>query len=775
MNNFVSETASAARGSWAQVFPALGLNLIKNRHAECPLCGGKDRFRFDDEGERGTWICNQCGAGDGLELASKYLSVNITEAARRVREVIGQCEADPTTTMPTPTQDKAQLQAQAATIAQEIVSSAIETENNAYLTRKGWQSVVSLTLSKAQKIALTHYRRGDLIIPLHNMNGELVNVQLINAEGEKRTLKGGQVKAASHILGADKPAKRIWLAEGYATALTVHKLTGEQVWIAFSSANFLSLASCIKEKHPTLPLIIAADRDLNEVGQQKAQKVADEFNAILALPPLFGDWNDAYIESSAEKTKQALRQAILTQKQSPFEVMSSSEFTAMSVDAKATAIAEHYHNNLAIDESGEILSRYEGGAWKVITGNQFERDVVQLYQAIGASFSAGKISALISTLKLILPQQKAPSRQLIGFLNGVLDTQSGTFKPHQRQNWLRTVNNVAYTTPLPEESIETNAPHFWKWLNFAAANNTVKRDVILAALFMVLANRYDWQLFLEITGPGGTGKSLLSEIATMLAGKDNTFSAKIENLELSRERAPIVGRSLILLPDQEKWSGDGAGIKAITGGDAVSVDPKYKDAYSAHIPAVIIASNNNPMRFTDRSGGISRRRVILHFAQIIPARERDHQLADKIREELPIIVRQLMKRFADPNQAKTLLQNHQNSPEAIGIKREADPMADFCGYLFSTPEATGLYMGNASIRPMQPRRYLYHAYLTFMEANNFRNPLSMKSFSQALESILREYGFKYVSRRTKNGIQTNLDLKEESNGDWLPKCDEPML
>ncbi|HHT3140350.1 TPA: winged helix-turn-helix domain-containing protein, partial [Citrobacter freundii] len=25
----------------------------------------------------------------------------------------------------------------------------------------------------------------------------------------------------------------------------------------------------------------------------------------------------------------------------------------------------------------------------------------------------------------------------------------------------------------------------------------------------------------------------------------------------------------------------------------------------------------------------------------------------------------------------------------------------------------------------------------------------------------------------KQGIQTNLSLKEESYGDWLPKCDEP--
>lgn len=60
-----------------------------------------------------------------------------------------------------------------------------------------------------------------------------------------------------------------------------------------------------------------------------------------------------------------------------------------------------------------------------------------------------------------------------------------------------------------------------------------------------------------------------------------------------------------------------------------------------------------------------------------------------------------------------------------------------------------------------------------MEANGYRNLLSMKSFSQALESILREYGLNYLKRRTKTGIQTNLDLTDESSTDWLPKCDEP--
>lgn len=162
--------------------------------------------------------------------------------------------------------------------------------------------------------------------------------------------------------------------------------------------------------------------------------------------------------------------------------------------------------------------------------------------------------------------------------------------------------------------------------------------------------------------------------------------------EVSRERAAVIGYSLIILPDQEKWSGDGAGIKAITGGDAVSVHPKYHDAYSTHIPAVILAVNNNPMRFTDRSGGVSRRRVLLHFPEIIPADERDPQLKEKISGELAVIVRQLMQQFSQPQQARSLLQPQQNSDEAMRIKRDADPMVYFCSlhrrqtrYTWGTP------------------------------------------------------------------------------------------
>ena len=772
MKRTVSDAAAAARGHWPRILPALGLKVVKNRHMPCPVCGGKDRFRFDDQEGRGTWYCNQCGAGDGMDLVKKALSIDLTEAAARVNDLTGNLPA-PDAIPATEAADDEAAHTAAALLARQLVSSAQEAAGNAYLSRKGWPGHVSLTLTQPQKVAITRYCPGDLVVPLHDMSGALVNVQLINAAGEKRTLKGGQVKGACHVLGTGKTPERIWLAEGYATGLTVHRLTGDAVWIALSSANLLSLAGLVREKHPSLPLVIAADRDLNGDGQRKAQQAAAACNGTVALPPVFGDWNDAFIQHGGAATGQALTEAAAPPAASPFDTMSEAEFSAMSASEKAERVAEHYSSNLAVDASGEILCRYEAGAWKVISGNRFERDVAKLFQRLRAPFSAGKVAGVVDTLKLMLPQQDAPQRQLIGFRNGVLDTRTGAFSPHRRENWLRTVSDVDYTRPVEGETLVHHAPHFWQWLDRAAGRSAEKRDIILAALFMVLANRYDWQLFLEVTGPGGSGKSIMAEIATMLAGPDNAVSATIETLESSRERASVIGYSLIRLPDQEKWSGDGAGIKAITGGDAVSVDPKYKDAYSTHIPAVILAVNNNPMRFTDRSGGVSRRRVILHFPEIIPANERDPQLKEKIQAELAVIVRQLMQRFSQPQDARALLQSQQNSGEAMRIKRDADPMVDFCGYLFATAEPNGLHMGNASIRPLQPRRYLYHAYLAYMEANGYRNPLSMKSFSQALESILREYGLNYLKRRTKSGIQTNLDLTDDSNADWLPKCDEP--
>ncbi|EPN3576142.1 primase-helicase zinc-binding domain-containing protein, partial [Salmonella enterica] len=627
----VTETVKQACGHWPRILPALGVKVIKNRHQSCPVCGGSDRFRFDDKEGRGTWFCNQCGAGDGLKLVEKVFGVSASEAAGKVNAVTGNLPpVAPEVIAAAEAETEADRKA-AAALAVRLMEKTRPASGNAYLTHKGFPGHECVMLTATHKTGGVTFRAGDMVVPLYDNAGALVNVQLINSDGLKRTLKGGAVKGTCHIIGGQKQAgKRLWIAEGYATALTVHHLTGETVMVALSSVNLLSLASLARQKHPACQIVLAADRDLNGNGQSKAAAAADACEGIVALPPVFGDWNDAFMQKGEEATRKAIYDAIRPPADSPFTTMSEAEFTAMSTSEKAMRVHEHYGEALAVDANGQLLSRYEAGIWKIIPPSDFARDVAGLFQRLRAPFSSGKIASVVETLKLIIPQQDAPARRLIGFRNGVLDTATGTFSPHHKSHWLRTLCDVDFTPPVEGETLETHAPHFWRWLDRAASGKPEKRDVILAALFMVLANRYDWQLFLEVTGPGGSGKSILAEIATMLAGEDNATSATIETLESPRERAALIGFSLIRLPDQEKWSGDGAGLKAITGGDAVSVDPKYKDAYSTHIPAVILAVNNNPMRFTDRSGGVSRRRVILHFPEQIAPDERDPQLKNKI-------------------------------------------------------------------------------------------------------------------------------------------------
>jgi len=63
------------------------------------------------------------------------------------------------------------------------------------------------------------------------------------------------------------------------------------------------------------------------------------------------------------------------------------------------------------------------------------------------------------------------------------------------------------------------------------------------------------------------------------------------------------------------------------------------------------------MRFSDRSGGVSHRRVIIHFLEVIAAGDHDPQLKDKIRRELSVIVRHLVQRFADPTGVRLRLNN----------------------------------------------------------------------------------------------------------------------
>lgn len=289
----------------------------------------------------------------------------------------------------------------------------------------------------------------------------------------------------------------------------------------------------------------------------------------------------------------------------------------MGASQRGEVLAAHYDNALAIDGDSDTVHHYNGVIWVPVVDKELQRDMARIFIDAEIAYSPSSVKNAVDAMKLSLPQMEAPARNLIGFRNGVFDTRRGVFREHQKGDWLLIASDVDFSKAIEGEELATHAPNFWQWLQHSMAGKPRKADRLLAALYMVMANRYDWQLFLEVTGPGGSGKSVMAEICTMLAGKGNAVSASMAALENPRERALIVGYSLIIMPDMTRYAGDGAGIKAITGGDKVSIDPKHKAPYSCRISAVVLAVNNNAMTFSDRSGGISRRRVIFNFSEVV--------------------------------------------------------------------------------------------------------------------------------------------------------------
>lgn len=448
---------------------------------------------------------------------------------------------------------------------------------------------------------------------------------------------------------------------------------------------------------------------------------------------------------------------------------SSLALNQMGASQRGEVLLARYGGELAIHADSDTVHHYNGVVWEPVQDKELQRAMAQIFIDAEISYSQNAIKSAVDTMKLSLPVMGNTARNLIGFSNGVFDTRTGNFRKHNKNDWLLIASELPFSPPAEGETLATHAPNFWKWLRRSVAENDRKADRVLAALFMVLANRYDWQLFIEVTGPGGSGKRVMAEICTMLAGKANTVSASMKALEDARERALVVGFSLIIMPDMTRYAGDGAGIKAITGGDKVAIDPKHKAPYSTRIPAVVLAVNNNAMSFSDRSGGISRRRVIFNFSEVVPENERDSMLAEKIEGELAVVIRHLLTRFADQDEARRLLYEQQKSEEALAIKREGDSLVDFCGYLMASVMCDGLLVGNAEIVPFSPRRYLYHAYLAYMRAHGFGKPVTLTRFGKDMPGAMAEYGREYMKRKTKHGLRSNVTLTEESE-DWMPSC-----
>ena len=129
---------------------------------------------------------------------------------------------------------------------------------------------------------------GRLIVPLFDDAGELSSLQYVAIDGEKRYHPGAATGSCFWSIGV--PDGTVYVAEGFATAATIHEVTNKAVFIAYSASNLVSVTGMLRQQHDDV--VIVADNDASGVGQRYAEQAAAKYGARVIVPPVAGDAND---------------------------------------------------------------------------------------------------------------------------------------------------------------------------------------------------------------------------------------------------------------------------------------------------------------------------------------------------------------------------------------------------------------------------------------------------------------------------------------------------
>ncbi len=445
-------------GQWATVLSNYGCKLPSGRkHGPCPVCGGKDRFRFDDKNGRGTWFCSQCepSSGGGLLLLSRYIGKSVMETAKElIGDDVNKTIAPKRVHVVNHDEVRAKNIEQAKIGAKSLMDSAVA-GGHEYMDNKGLDGEYLVNgediYSKQGVIP-----KGDLLLVPVYKKGELVNVQKITKDGEKRPLFGGDMQGVQHIIeGKDK---NIAIAEGYATGITVNKLTEFKTYVAFNTGNLEAAVKQAKLDHPDANIIVFGDHDeLDEKhnrrpGEYYANKAADPFAAKVALPPELGDWDDYRQKHGDEECKSAMRLAIgIKPKQAiveqPVQKPSAQHKPPQSAPAfgswmggnkpihknkKAKTLSDKYKNipesvsfeGMDIDRppglAGEIVKYIDRGAHRPLAGGAYSAFAIQTMAMAGSGiegFSESKLSLITITLGVSAGGKERPQKVMKELLN----------------------------------------------------------------------------------------------------------------------------------------------------------------------------------------------------------------------------------------------------------------------------------------------------------------------------------------------------------------------
>lgn len=153
-------------------------------------------------------------------------------------------------------------------------------------------------------------------------------------------------------------------------------------------------------------------------------------------------------------------------------------------------------------------------------------------------------------------------------------------------------------------------------------------------------------------GSGANGKSTLFDVLAQLVGLAYVASVPLSNFNSEFGLEPLIGMKLNLATESDADAFKTGKLKALTAGEAISVNRKNKPEITMILPTKFVFLVNELPILSDSSLGFERRLLILPFNQTFTPDEQDKDLSKKLTAELQGILNWTMaglQRLMDNN------------------------------------------------------------------------------------------------------------------------------
>lgn len=419
----------------------------------------------------------------------------------------------------------------------------------------------------------------------------------------------------------------------------------------------------------------------------------------------------------------------------------------------AMRLSEKYQDILAWDSEIREWRRYEAelpGVWSVEYPEYVSNIIAnELYQlsfddrfrdektGFRKKISSQFVSSILNTMKGIVGVRKWDSQdpKLLPLHNGVFNLITKQLSPHCPGN------KLTWILPYDYNPLATCNP-ILDWL-FQMAKNEGIVQLIRAYLKAIVTGNVDLQRYIELIGPGGSGKSTLMRLAQALVGTRNSHTTTLDALENSRfECASIKDKRLVLITDSDRYGGQVSKLKALTGQDSLPYEVKFKQSTGGFMPqALVMVAANEPIQSADYTSGLTRRRITLPFNNKIPNYKQrnlititDESISGEFADYIPGLLNWVLGMPDD--EMISYLKDTDNQVPYLQENRletlcDTNPLADWANLHLVLRKGNKAYVG---IKSGNAYAQLYASYCFYAE-NSGTKAVALRRFSNLLHDL----------------------------------------